>query len=111
MCDINHMTAGKAAFRANAAEEEHPVHQITASLDNLANTLIQKKTAINNLVASNAQFAQALQDMQAAMVCMFPSGQAHFSPNQALMRWPTPLAAVAVPPAAPPAPALVTTGL
>jgi hypothetical protein len=77
MRDINHMTASKAVYRANAAEEEHQAGQITTSLDNLANTLIQKKTAINNHVASNAQFVQALQDMQAAMVCMFPSGNVH----------------------------------
>ncbi len=51
------MTAGKAAFRANAAEEEHQAHQITALLENLANTLIQKKATFNNLVASNAQLA------------------------------------------------------
>jgi hypothetical protein len=57
MRDINRMTAGKAAFRANAAEEEHQAHQITALLENLANTLIQKKATFNNLVASNAQLA------------------------------------------------------
>ena len=36
MHDINRMMAGKAAFRANAAEEEHQAHQIAALLDNLA---------------------------------------------------------------------------
>jgi hypothetical protein len=55
MRNINRMTAGKAAFRANTAEEEHQVGQITKFLDNLANAFIQKKATINNLVASNAQ--------------------------------------------------------
>jgi hypothetical protein len=68
MRNINCMTVGKAAFGANAAEEEHQAHQITASLNNLANALIQKNVTIDNLVASNAQLAQALQEMQAAMV-------------------------------------------
>jgi hypothetical protein len=43
-------------------------------LDNLANALIQKNVTIDNLIASNAQLAQALQEMQAAMVRMFPAG-------------------------------------
>jgi hypothetical protein len=40
MRNINRMTAGKATFGTNAAEEEHQARQITASLDNLANALI-----------------------------------------------------------------------
>ncbi len=75
MPDINRMMAGESAFGANAAEKEHQARQITASLDNLANPSIKKNTTIDNLVASNAQLAQALQDMQAATVRMFPSGQ------------------------------------
>jgi hypothetical protein len=82
MHDINCMTAGKAAFGANAAGEEHHACQITALLDNLANMLIQKDVTIDNLVASNAQLPQALQEMQAAMVHMFPAGQMHASPYQ-----------------------------
>jgi hypothetical protein len=73
MRDINCMIAGEAAFGANAAEEEHQAHQITALLDNLANVLIKKN--VDNLVASNAQLTQALQKMQAAMVHMFPTSQ------------------------------------
>ncbi len=57
MRDINCMMAGKAAFGANAAEEEHQAGQITPLLDNLANALIKKNATINNLVASNAQLA------------------------------------------------------
>jgi hypothetical protein len=57
MHNINCMMAGKAAFRANSAEEEHQACQITALLENLAKALIQKKATINNLVASNAQLA------------------------------------------------------
>jgi hypothetical protein len=103
MCNINCMMTGKAAFGANAAEEEHQAHQITALLDNLANALIQKNATIDNLIASNAQLTQALQEMQAAMVCMFPAGQALASPYQPLTWLPTPLE-VAAPPAASPAP-------
>ncbi len=90
MCDINPMMAGKAAFGANAAEEEQQACQITTLLDNLANASIQKQknATIDNLVASNAQLAQALQDMWSAMVRIFPSGQAHPSLNQALTWWP-----------------------
>jgi hypothetical protein len=55
---IDPMTVGKAAFSANAAEEEHQVGQITASLDNLANASIQKNATINNLVASNTQLSR-----------------------------------------------------
>jgi hypothetical protein len=102
MCDINRMTAGEAAFGANAAEEEHQACQITALLNNLANALIQKNATINNLVASNAQLVQALQEMQAAMVHIFPSSQAHPSPYHAQTWLPTPPEAAA-PPAASPA--------
>jgi hypothetical protein len=97
MRDINLMTAGKAEFGANSAEEEHQARQITALLNNLANALIQKNATIDNLVASNARLAQALQEMQAEMVRMFPAGQAHASPYQPLMWLPTPPEAVAPP--------------
>ncbi len=74
------MALGEAAFGANAAEEEHQTCQITALLDNLANALIQKNVANNNLVASNAQLVHALQEMQAAMVHMFLASQPHPTP-------------------------------
>jgi hypothetical protein len=113
--DIDHMTPGKAAFGANAAEEEHQACQITALLNNLANALIQKNVMINNLIASNAQLAQALQEMQAAMVRMFPAGQPHPAPYQASVSYqpllwvPNPPEA-ASPPAASPAPTQATRG-
>jgi hypothetical protein len=109
MCDINCMMAGKSAFGANAMEEEQQVQQITAFLDNLVNASIQKNATIDNLVVSNAQLAQVLQDMQAAIVHMFPSGQVQPCPNQAPTWWSTPPAVVA-PPAAPLAPALAVEG-
>jgi hypothetical protein len=56
-CNINRMTAGKSAFGANTTEEDQQAWQITASLDNLANALIQKNRMINNLVTSDAQLA------------------------------------------------------
>jgi hypothetical protein len=80
MCNIYHMTVGKAAFGTNTAEEEHQACQITALLDNLAIASIQKNLTINNLVVSNAQLAQALQEMQAAMVHIFSASQMHASP-------------------------------
>ncbi len=109
MRDINRMTAGKAAFGANAAEQGHQACQITALLDNLANTSIQKNMTIDNLIASNAQLAQALQELQAAMVRMFLASQMHASPYQPPVWVPTPLEAAA-PPAASPAPPPVTMG-
>jgi hypothetical protein len=36
-------------------------------LDNLANASIQKTSTINNLIATNVQLTQALQDMQATI--------------------------------------------
>ncbi len=97
MRDINQMTAGKDAFGTNAAEEEHQACQITASLSNLANTLIQKNVTIKNLIASNAQLVQALQEMQAAMVRMFPAGQMHASLYQPPTWVPIPPEAAASP--------------
>ncbi len=110
------MTSGERAFGTNAAEEEHQAHQITALLNNLANVSIQKNVMFKNLVASNAQLAQALQEMQAAMVRMFPAGQLHPTPYQAPasyqpLAWvPNPLEAAA-PPAESPAPTQATRGL
>jgi hypothetical protein len=107
--DINCMMGGEAEFGANAAEEEHQAHQITALLDNLANALIQKNVKIDNLVASNAQLAQALQEMQAAMVRMFSAGHPNPAPYQAPTSYQPPawvpnLLKAAAPLAASPAP-------
>jgi hypothetical protein len=55
MRDINRITAGEAAFGANAAEEEHQVCQITTLLNNLANASIQKNVAIDNLVVHSSR--------------------------------------------------------
>jgi hypothetical protein len=55
MWDINRMMSGKAAFGADAAEEDHQACQNAASLDNLANALIQKNVTTDNLVASSVQ--------------------------------------------------------
>ncbi len=110
MHDINRITAGKAAFGANAVEEKHQARQITMSLNYLANASIQKNVKIDNLVASNAQLTQALQEMQAAMVHMFPANQTHVQlPYQPPTWVPNPLEAVAAP-ATSPAPTPVTRG-
>jgi hypothetical protein len=110
MSNINHMMVGKAIFGANAAEEEHWACQNTASLDNLTNASIQKNVTINNLVASNAQLAQALQEMKAAMMCMFPASQMHAPlPYQPPLWVPTPLE-VPAPPASSLAPPPATMG-
>ncbi len=97
MHNINCMIAGKAAFGANAAEEEHQARQITALLNNLANASIQKNATIDNLIAPNAKLMQALQEMQAAMVRMFPASQTHASPYQPPTWLPTPPEAAAPP--------------
>ncbi len=115
MCSINRMTSGKTAFGANTAEEEHQACQLTMLLHNLANALIQKNVLINNLVASNAQLAQALQEMQAAMVRMFPASQPHPTPYQALASYQPPAwvpnpPEAAEPPAVLPVPSQVTRG-
>jgi hypothetical protein len=75
MQDINHMMVGESAFGANAMEEEEQARQIASSLDNLANTSIQKNLTINSLVAKNAQLTQALADIQFVMVHMIPPGR------------------------------------
>ncbi len=103
------MMAGKAAFGANSAEEKHQARQITTLLDSFANALIQKNTTIDNRVASNAQITQALQEMQAAKLHMFPISQAHASPYQPPTWLPTPPEAAA-PSAASPAPPPAMTG-
>jgi hypothetical protein len=113
MHDINRMTVGEAAFSTNAAEEEHQTRQITALLKNLTNALIQKNVTINNLVASNTQLVQDLQEMQAAMVHMVCAGQPHPTPYQAPTSYQPPAwvpnpPEAAAPPAASPAPTLVT---
>ncbi len=115
MRDINRMTSGEAAFGTNAAEEEHQAQQITSLLNSLANALIQKNATIGNLVASNTQLAQAFQEIQSAMVRMFPAGQLHPAPYQASVSYqppawvPNPPEAVA-PPALLPAPTQATRG-
>jgi hypothetical protein len=74
MPDINRITASKAAFGTNAAEEEHQACQITTLLNNLANTLIQKNVTIDNLIASNAQLVKALQKCkQHRCACFLPA--------------------------------------
>jgi hypothetical protein len=111
MHNINCMTAGEAVFGANKAEEKRQACQITVLLDNLANGLIQKNVTIDNLIASNRQLAQAIQEMQAAMVRMFSAGQTHAPlPYQPLTWVPTP-PQVAAPPTALLAPSLATMGL
>jgi hypothetical protein len=104
MRDINRMTAGESPFGANAAKEEVHACQIATSLDNLANASIQKNSAVNSLVASNAQLTQTLKNMQAAMACMYPPGQAQPYQGTAPAWWPNP-PPTATPPAAPAPPA------
>jgi hypothetical protein len=63
---------------------------------------------IKNVVASNAKLAQALQEMQAAMVRMFPTGQVHPFSYQPPTWLPTPPEAAAPPTASPtPPPAMM----
>jgi hypothetical protein len=48
MHDINRMTAGNTAFGANQVDKLNQAQQTASSLDNLANTTIQKNTTIKN---------------------------------------------------------------
>jgi hypothetical protein len=58
------MTAGDTAFGVNQAAEVDQVQEMATSLDNLANTTIQKNTTIKNLVATNATLTKAIADIQ-----------------------------------------------
>jgi hypothetical protein len=64
MHDINCMTAGDTAFGANQTAEPDQAQQMASSLNNLANTTIQKNTTIENLVATNATLTKAIADIQ-----------------------------------------------
>lgn len=74
MLDINCMTAGYTAFKANQAVELKKAQQMAASLDNLTNASIQKNTTSNALVATNATLAKTIADLQSTMVRMYPTG-------------------------------------
>jgi hypothetical protein len=104
MRDINRMMAGESAFGANAMEEEEQARQIALSLNNIANASIQKNLTIDSLIAKNAQLMQALADMQIAMACMIPPGQAPPYSGTAPTSGPNPPPAAA-PPVAPAPPA------
>jgi hypothetical protein len=52
MCAINRMTASDTVFGANQATKLDQAQQRASSLNNLANTTIQKNTTIENLVAT-----------------------------------------------------------
>jgi hypothetical protein len=60
MRDINCMTASETTFGANQAAKLKQAQQMASSLDNLANTTIQKNTTIKNLVATNATLTKAI---------------------------------------------------
>jgi hypothetical protein len=64
MCNINCMTAGNTAFFANQAAKLHQAQQMASSLDNLANTTIQKNTTTKNLVATHATLTKAIAAIQ-----------------------------------------------
>ena len=64
------MTTGDTTFGANQAAELEQAQQMATSLDNLANASIQKKATIDNLVATNAAFSKAIQDIQRKLATM-----------------------------------------
>ena len=70
MHDISHMTTGDTTFGTNQVTEIEQVQQMVTSLDNLANTSIQKNATINNLVATNTAFSKAIQDIQRTLAMM-----------------------------------------
>ena len=70
MRDIFRMTTGKSTFGANKAAELEQVQQMATSLDNLANSSIQKNATIDNLVTTNAALSKAIQDIQRTLATM-----------------------------------------
>ena len=70
MRDISRMTTGDTTFGANQAAEIEQAQQMATSLDNLANASIQKNATIDNLVATNAAFSKAIQDIQCTLATM-----------------------------------------
>jgi hypothetical protein len=70
MCDISRMTTGDTTFGANQATEMEQAQQMATSLENLANASIQKNSTIDNLVATNAAFTKAIQDIQRTLTTM-----------------------------------------
>jgi hypothetical protein len=58
------MTAGGIAFGANQAAKLKQAQQMASSLNNLANTTIQKNTIIENLVATNPMLTKAIANIQ-----------------------------------------------
>jgi hypothetical protein len=54
----------------NQAAELKQVQQMASSLNNLANTTIQKNTTIKNLVAINAMLTKAIADIQLSIAKM-----------------------------------------
>ncbi len=75
MHDINCMTAGDTAFGANQATELNQAQQMASSLNNLANTTIQKNTTtIENLVATNAALTKAIAHIQLSIAQMCTAG-------------------------------------
>jgi hypothetical protein len=71
---IKRMTAGKTTFGANQAAKLKQAQQMASSLDNLANTTIQKNTTIENLVATNATLTKAIANIQLSIAQMCTAG-------------------------------------
>ncbi len=64
------MTAGDTVFGANQAAKLNQAQQMASSLNNLANTTIQKNTTIKNLVATTATLTKAIANIQLFIVRM-----------------------------------------
>ena len=93
---LSRMTTGDTTFGANQAAEIEQAQQMVTSLDNLANASIQKNTTIDNLVATNAAFTNAIQDIQRTLATMMTA------PLPAPRAWsPTPGTPAFVPPSQP----------
>ncbi len=68
------MTASDTAFGANQAAKLNQAQQMAFSLNNLANTIIQKNTTIKNLVATNATLTKAIANIQLSIAQMCTAG-------------------------------------
>jgi hypothetical protein len=66
-CDINQMTAGDRAFAYQATTKAKQAAHMGTSLDNPANTVIQKNDTVEKLVAANKRLAKALANANAAI--------------------------------------------
>jgi hypothetical protein len=65
--DITRMIATNSAFANQAATDAEQATKMATSLDNLANSTIQKNDTVEKLVTANEKLAKALANANAAI--------------------------------------------